>query len=175
LSCIRVATALCAVAIVVVGCAGAANNTASTQGEQAYKTSYGFSSEGTTTDLYTEFFGPRKPAIPPETATAAVQPVQQPTMASPATQPVQPAPAPATTQPAQAPNSATARQAKSASPSTTGRQVQPAPAPVVVAQQPPAPQPPPEPDVPAAYGITANGPTTDLFTELFGPRRRDGQ
>jgi hypothetical protein len=32
-------------------------------------------------------------------------------------------------------------------------------------------QPPPEPDIPVAYGITANGPTTDLF--MFGPRRRD--
>jgi hypothetical protein len=61
----------------------------------------------------------------------------------------------------------------------TSRQVQPAPvpspAPVAVAQQPPAPKAEAEPDVPTAYGITANGPTTDLFTELFGPRRRDGQ
>jgi hypothetical protein len=179
LSCIRAATVLCAVAIVVAGCAGAGNNTASTQGEQPYKTAYGISSEGTTTDLYTELFGPRKPATPPETATAAVQPVQPPTTASPATQPIQPAPALAATPPAQAANNPTNRQAKSATASTAARQVQPAPAPapapVVVAQQPPVPQAPPEPDVPTAYGITANGPTTDLFTELFGPRRRDGQ
>jgi hypothetical protein len=177
LSCIRAATVLSAVAIVVGGCAGAANNTASNEGERPYRTMYGISSEGTTTDLYTELFGPRKPATPPETATAAVQPTQQPTMASPASPAVQPLPAVAATQPAQVPNSA--RQAKSATTSTAGRQAQPVPAPppapVVVAQQPPAPQPPPEPDVPAAYGITANGPTTDLFTELFGSRRRDGQ
>jgi hypothetical protein len=46
------------------------------------------------------------------------------------------------------------------------------PAPVQVAQQP---APPPEPDVPTAYGITANGPTTDLYTAIFGPRHSDGQ
>jgi hypothetical protein len=180
LSFIRAATVLCAVVMVIGGCAGAGNNTPSSQGEQPYSTAYGISSEGTTTDLYTELFGPRKPATPPETATAAVQPVQQPAVASPAMQPGQTAaPALAATQPAQIPNGAKSRQGKSASTSTAGRQVQPAPAPppapVVVAQQPPAPQAPPEPDVPTAYGITANGPTTDLFTELFGPRRRDGQ
>lgn len=124
---------------------------------------YGLTSEGTTTDLYTEFFGPRKPASAPETATAASQPVQ-PVTASNVSQPVQPA----TT-------SAATRQSKPAVASAPPRQVQPAPAPVVVAQQPAAPEPPPAPDVPVAYGITANGPTTDLFTELFGPRRRDGQ
>jgi hypothetical protein len=43
---------------------------------------------------------------------------------------------------------------------------------VQVAQQP---TPPPEPDVPTAYGITANGPTTDLYTAIFGPRHSDGQ
>jgi hypothetical protein len=100
---------------------------------------YGISSEGTTTDLYTELFGPREPAPAPQTATAAAQPVQ---------------PVTATASP---------------------RQVEPSPAPVAVAQQQPSPQPEPEPDVPTAYGITANGPTTDLYTELFGPRRRDGQ
>jgi hypothetical protein len=46
---------------------------------------------------------------------------------------------------------------------------------VQVAQQPAPPSPPPEPDVPTAYGITANGPTTDLYTAIFGPRRSDGQ
>ncbi|HSZ97907.1 MAG TPA: hypothetical protein VK767_16440, partial [Bradyrhizobium sp.] len=46
------------------------------------------------------------------------------------------------------------------------------PAPVQVAQQP---APPPEPDVPTAYGITANGPTTDLYAAIFGPRHSDGQ
>ena len=57
---------------------------------------------------------------------------------------------------------------------------QPQPATPTVSGQPQPPwsgttQPPAEPDIPVAYGITANGPTTDLVTELFGPRRRDGQ
>jgi hypothetical protein len=168
LSCIRATTALAAVAIIVAGCA-AANNTASSQGsgqaEQPYKTAYGLTSDGPTTDLYTELFGSSKTAAAPATAT----PQQgQPMTAAAATQPVQPAtqpPQPATT-------TAATRQNKSA---MAARQVQPAPAPVEVAQQPAPPQPPPEPDVPTAYGITANGPTTDLYTELFGPRRRDGQ
>ena len=168
LSCIRATTALAAVAIIVAGCA-AANNTASSQGsgqaEQPYKTAYGLTSDGPTTDLYTELFGSSKTAAAPATAT----PQQgQPMTASAATQPVQPAtqpPQPATT-------TAATRQNKSV---MAARQVQPAPAPVEVAQQPAPPQPPPEPDVPTAYGITANGPTTDLYTELFGPRRRDGQ
>lgn len=169
LSCIRATTALTAVAIIVAGCA-AANNTTSSQGEQPYKTAYGISSEGTTTDLYTELFGSSKPAAAPATATAVTQP-GQPVTASTATQPGQPVAASAATQPPQpATTTAATRQNKSA---IAARQVQPAP--VEVAQQPAAPQPPPEPDVPTAYGITANGPTTDLYTELFGPRRRDGQ
>jgi hypothetical protein len=163
---IRATMALGAVAIIVAGCA-AANNTSSSQGtnqgEQPYKTAYGLSSEGTTTDLYTELFGSSKTAAAPSTATAATQPAQ-PATAAAATQPVQPA----TT-------TAAARQNKPAMGSAATRQVQPAPAATEVAQQPAAPQPPPEPDVPTAYGITANGPTTDLYTELFGPRRRDGQ
>jgi hypothetical protein len=140
---------------------------------------YGLTSEGTTTDLYTEFFGPRKPAAAPETATAAAQPVQtaQPVTALNASQPVQPATASAAAQPAQAATASAAKGQTKPAAAGTSRQVQPAPvpppAPVAIAQQPVAPQA--EPDVPAAYGITANGPTTDLFTELFGPRRRDGQ
>lgn len=172
LSCIRATTALAAVAIIVAGCA-AANNTASSQGsgqaEQPYKTAYGLTSDGPTTDLYTELFGSSKTAAAPATAT----PQQgQPMTASAATQPVQPVTAPGSTQPPQPATTAATRQNKSA---MAARQVQPAPAPVEVAQQPAAPQPPPEPDIPTAYGITANGPTTDLYTELFGPRRRDGQ
>jgi hypothetical protein len=172
LSCIRATTALAAVAIIVAGCA-AANNTASSQGsgqaEQPYKTAYGLTSEGPTTDLYTELFGSSKTAAAPATAT----PQQgQPMTASAAPQPVQPVTAPGSTQPPQPATTAATRQNKSA---MAARQVQPAPAPVEVAQQPAAPQPPPEPDIPTAYGITANGPTTDLYTELFGPRRRDGQ
>ena len=160
-SCIRAATVLCAVAIVVGGCAGAANNTASTQGRQPYKTAYGISSEGTTTDLYTELFGPRKPAAAPETATAAAAAVQ-PVTASNAL-PVQSA---ATAQPAQGAAGAKTRQTKPAVASASSQQPQPAP--VQVAQQPAAPQAPPEPDVPTVYGITANGPSTSLYDVFFG-------
>jgi hypothetical protein len=170
LSCSQATIALAAVAILVAGCAGA-NNTTLSQGEPAYKTMYGITSEGTTTDLYTEFFGPRKPAAAPETATAAAQPATAPTASQQGTT------AAAATPPAQAATTSAAKGQTKPAVAGTSRQVQPAPvpAPVAVAQQPPAPQAPPEPDVPAAYGITANGPTTDLFTELFGPRRRDGQ
>jgi hypothetical protein len=159
-------TALAAVALVVGGCADsrmAANNTASSQAETPHATVYGISSEGTTTDLYTEIFGKRddKNAAPP--ATAATGQVQ-PATAVAATQPVQPSTAPAGT-----------RQAKPATATAANRQVQPAPVATQVAQQPAPPQAPPEPDLPAGYGLTTNGPTTDLYTELFGPKRRDGQ
>src|SRR5579863_3871403 len=68
LSWIRTGAALAAVGIVVAGCAAANNATsaqASAQGEQSYKTMYGMSSDGPTTDLYTELFGPRQPAPAP--------------------------------------------------------------------------------------------------------------
>jgi hypothetical protein len=176
LSCIRTATALAVVAIAVAGCAAANNATsaqASAQGEQPYKTMYGVASDGPTTDLYTELFGSRQPPPAPATNVAAAQPVQ-PVTAQPIT-------------PAQ-PNTAAARPGQTAAATTSNRQgqttaanraPQPAygqPAPVQVAQQPAAPpQPPQEPDVPVAYGITTNGPSTDLYTEIFGPRRSNGQ
>jgi hypothetical protein len=176
LSCIRTATALAAVAIAVAGCAAANNATsaqASAQGDQPYRTMYGISSEGTTTDLYTEIFGPRQPA--PATTVASAQPAQPVTA-----QPINPVQQSSTaTRPAQTTTTATNRQ-NQAQTTAANRAPQPAygqpagvqVAPVQVAQQP---APPPEPDVPAAYGITTNGPTTDLYTEIFGPRRSGGQ
>ena len=149
-SCIRAATALAAAAIVIGGCAGA-NNATSSQDERPHQTMYGLSSTGTTTSLYNELFGSGEPAAP-ATATAAA--------------PAQPAQASATAQ------SATVRPTGAATASTSYKQAQPAPAPVEVAQQPAAPKAAPEPDVPVAYGITAKGPTTDLYTELFGPPKR---
>jgi len=172
-SCIRATTALAAVAIAVGGCA-AANNTASSQGEQPYKTGYGFSSDAPTTNLYTELFGSSRRddtnAVQPATATATTQQVQ-PVAALAANQPAQAATAPAATRQVATAN----RQTQPAMAAATTRQVQPAPAPTAVVQQPAPPPPPAEPDVPTAYGITANGPTTNLYTELFGPRRRDAQ
>jgi hypothetical protein len=160
LSCIRTAAALAAVATIVAGCAAANNATsaqASSQGEQPYRTMYGLSSEGTTTDLYTEIFGPRQSA--PATTVAASQPVQP-------VAPVQQAVAgPRGSGPSQVLPSYRTQQPGSAQPAAAQ------PAAMQVAQQPISqPAPPPEPDVPAAYGITANGPSTDLFTELFGKR-----
>lgn len=170
-TCIRVAIALAAVAVIAGGCAAANNATsaqASSQGEQPYKTMYGMSSEGTTTDLYTEIFGPRQPPPAPATAVASTQPVQPVTTQPVATQPVAPAQQ----------SAASTYQVRPAQTVTAGRPPQapaPQPAPVQVAQQPAPPAPPPEPDVPTAYGITASGPTTDLYTAIFGPRKSTGQ
>jgi len=169
--CIRAAAALATLAMVVSGCAAANNATssqASSQGEQPYKTMYGISSEGTTTDLYTELFGPRQAPPAPATAVATAQPTQpaQPAAAQPITSP----PAVTVTSPARPAQAATATAAN-----RSPQAIAP-PAPVQVAQ-PPAlpPAQPPQPDVPTAYGITANGPTTDLYTMIFGPRRSEGQ
>jgi hypothetical protein len=174
---------LAAVAIMIAGCAdsrvagtnpsNASAQAASDQGEQSYKTGYGFTSDGPTTDLYTELFGSsRRDAAPPP---AAPQPVE-PVVASTPIQPVQPATTPAAKQKAQrATAAATNRQVQPANATVATQPVQPAPVTAQVAQQPVAPQPPPEPDTPTAYGISSNGPTTDLYTALFGSRRRDGQ
>jgi hypothetical protein len=135
----RTATAFAAVAVAIAGCA-ATNNVTTSQGEQPYKTGYGLTSDGPTSDLYTELFGSRKTATSPSTATT--------------------------------------QQGQSATETASTRQPQPGTPTVSAQPRPPSSgttQPPPEPDIPVAYGITANGPTTDLFTELFGPTRRDGQ
>jgi hypothetical protein len=167
LPCIRVAIALTAIAVVAAGCAAANNATssqASAQGEQPYKTMYGITSEGTTTDLYTEFFGSRQPPPAPTTAVATAQPVQ-PVDAQPV---------------AQAPQNATApgRSGRTTAAGRTPPQPAPQPAPVQsvqVAQQPAPPAPPPEADAPTAYGIPSGGHTTDLYTAIFGPRQSSGQ
>jgi len=175
---------LAAAAIAVAGCADsrmtAANapsnanaQVASDQGERPYQTGYGFSSDGPTTDLYTEIFGSsRRDAAPPP---AAPQPVE-PVVASTPIQPVQPATTPAAKQKAQrATASATNRQVQPTNPAVATQQAQPAPVTAQAVQPPAPPQAEAEADTPTAYGITGNGPTTDLYTALFGPRRRDGQ
>jgi hypothetical protein len=50
-------------------------------------------------------------------------------------------------------------------------QSQPASASSIAQQEPAKPQAPPA--SPAAYGIPSNGMTTDLYTELFGPRSHE--
>jgi hypothetical protein len=173
---------LTAVAITIAGCAdsrvagtnpsNASAQAASDQGEQSYKTGYGFTSDGPTTDLYTELFGSsRRDAAPP----AAPQPVE-PVVASTPIQPVPPATTPAAKQKAQrATATATNRQVQPANATVATQPVQPAPVTAQAVQPPPQPQAPAEADTPTAYGITSNGPTTDLYTALFGSRRRDGQ
>jgi hypothetical protein len=179
LSCIRTAAALAAVALAVAGCAAANNATSSqAQGEQPYRAMYGLTSDGPTTDLYTEFFGPREPPPAPATNVASAQPVQpvagQPTTPAQQAQQYQ--------RPGQAVATTLARpnQAQTAAASRTpqpgyGQPASVQPPPVQVAQQPAPPAPPPEPNAPVAYGISANGPTTDLYTMLFGPRHSDSQ
>jgi outer membrane biosynthesis protein TonB len=180
---IRLTVTLAAAAIAIAGCADSrvagtnpsnANAQASNdQSEQPYKTGYGFTSDGPTTDLYTELFGSsRRDAAPPP---AAPQPVE-PVVASTPIQPVQPAPTPAGKPKAQrATASAANRQVQPANSTVATQPVQPAPVTAQAVQPPPQPQAPAEADTPAAYGITSNGPTTDLYTALFGSRRRDGQ
>lgn len=168
---------LAAAAIPVAGCADsrmAANNASSgaqASGEAPYHTAYGISSDGPTTDLYTELFGSSRRDNGNAAAPAAMPPTAQ------QAQPVTAAAPPQQVQPATA--SATNRQVQRTTATAANRQVQPAPAPLATAQVAPQPvaasQPPPEPDTPTAYGISSNGTTTDLYTELFGPRRRDGQ
>jgi hypothetical protein len=169
LSCIRAALALTAIAVIASGCAAANNATsaqASSQGEQPYKTMYGMTNEGPTTDLYTELFGPKQSAPAATTAVAVAQPIEPATSQVAAPQPVTPV-----QQTATAPNRARPGPATAAS--RTPQPVAPQPAPVQVAQQP-AP-PPVEPDAPTAYGIPSGGHTTDLYTAIFGPRQSSGQ
>jgi hypothetical protein len=159
-SCIRVMAALTAIAINVAGCADsrlAANNAAATASSgttqtqpSGYQAGSGLYSGGFTTDLYTELFGSNqrddKTAPPNEkSAPAMASSTNTPSTASPAT-------------------------VVSASvPSNTVQQAQPAPT-SGVRQEASAEASPAQSTV---YGIPSNGMTTDLFTELFGPRRRE--
>jgi hypothetical protein len=161
LSCIRVAIALTAIAVVAAGCAAGNNASQASNSEQPYKTMYGMTSDGTTTDLYTEIFGTRQATPAPATTVAAAEPISPPQQ-------------PASTSNTVPPGQTAKRQNQTAA----NRATPPAPiqpAPVQVAQQPPPPPPPEEPDVPTAYGITGKGPTTDLYTAIFGPRNSGGQ
>jgi hypothetical protein len=133
--CIPVVVVLAGLAMVAAGCSDsrmAANNAASNSGEaqpSGYRTGYGTTSEGYTTDVYTELKGSLQRT--PRTQTAASGPVQQ---GQPAT-----------------------------SAGVNGQQVA-----AGVVQQPAGP--PPEEPTTTAYGISSDGPTTDLATWLFGPK-----
>jgi hypothetical protein len=131
--CIRVMIVLPALASMMAGCtdsrlaatnagtsAQGSSESSQTQQPVSYRTSYGLSSDGPTTDVYTEIFGSKTHADKGAPTTAA---------------------------------SATVPQGQAATASNA------------VQQNPAMPQ-----AEPTAYGISSNGPTTDLYTELFGSR-----
>jgi hypothetical protein len=133
-----------AAAGMIAGCADSrmAANNADAQASAPYQVGYGMSSNGPTTDLYTELF--RNNARDDRNATAASGPVPQ-------------------GQPATASNTGQRGQPTT---TTAANAVPPGqPATATVVEQEPPPQ-----AVPTAYGISSNGPTTDLYTEIFGPR-----
>jgi hypothetical protein len=146
------------VAIVAAGCADsrlAANNAASNGGQpnngqvqqSSYQVGYGLSSEGPTTDLYHEFKHSLEPPERPQVAAT----VQQ-----------------------GAPTSVNGQQVADSSPGPSVAQqgvAQPGVAQQGVAQQPVAQQPAAPPrEAPTAtmYGMNSDGPSTDVYTALFG-------
>jgi hypothetical protein len=152
---IRIMIVLPALASMVAGCADSriagANAQASsengrTQRPAPVQTGYGLSSDGPTTDLYTELFRSKDA---PATASSAAVVQSQPSTASPVTV--------AQGQPITAPPAAVS-QGQAA---IAANAAQPMPA---------APQAPPA--TATVYGMSSDGPTTDLYTELFGARSR---
>jgi hypothetical protein len=131
---IAVISALFSLAMIATGCSdsrfAAANAAMNSGGNQpaSYQAGYGLSSEGTTTDLYTELKGSlQRPERPQASAS-----VQQPVSAG-----------------------------------VNGQQI--------AAASPGAAQPnnPPQPTPTASvYGMSSDGPTTDVYSALFGPRDR---
>jgi hypothetical protein len=152
---IRVVIVLPALASMVAGCADsriaganaqASSENSRTQRPAPVQTGYGLSSDGPTTDLYTELFRSKDAPIAPSSATVAQG---QPATASPVTVAQG---RPTTASPAAVP------------------QGQPATAANAAQQIPAAPQAPPA--TATVYGMSSDGPTTDLYTELFGARSR---
>jgi len=140
-------------AIVAAGCADsrlAANSAASNSGQvqqpvqqSSYQVGYGLSSDGPTTDLYHEFKHSLEPPERPQVAATTVQPG---------------APAPVNGQ-----------QVADSSPGPGVAQqgtVQQGVAQQPVAQQPAAP--PREAPTATMYGMNSDGPTTDIYSALFG-------
>ena len=144
----------------IAGCADSrmAANNADAQASAPYQVGYGMSSNGPTTDLYTEIFGNKARDdrnAPVATAASGPVPQGQPVTASNTVQRGQPVTA--------------ANAAQRGQPATAANALPPGqPTAVPVAQEEPPPQ-----AVPTAYGISSNGPTTDLYTEIFGPRNHN--
>jgi hypothetical protein len=130
------------------GAGASASSGSSTQPKPVtYQTAYGLSSDGPTTDLYTELFR----------ANARKDP-------APAT-----APSATAAQPVTAPTSGTVARPPAAATSGTVAQGQPATAPNIAQAQPAVAEAPPA--TATVYGMSSDGPTTDLYTELFGRKR----
>jgi hypothetical protein len=117
------------------------SDTGRTQREPPVQVGYGMTSDGPTTDLYTELFRSKRDEAP-----AAPAAVAQGQPAAPAT----------VAQGRPATGSAVAQN----QPAIASNAVPPAPA-----------APPAEPATQTAFGLSSNGPTTDLYTELFGKNR----
>jgi tRNA A37 threonylcarbamoyladenosine synthetase subunit TsaC/SUA5/YrdC len=155
--CIFVTVLLLAATGMIAGCAdsrvaatnsGAQASSGNTDARRStpYQTGYGLTSDGPTTDLYTELF--RSKARDENNAAATVSSGNvQPAVASSAVQPGRPASA--------------ARNVQQGQPTSVASAVQPEPA---------TPQTPPA--TTTVYGIPSDGMTTDLYTELFGARSR---
>ena len=141
----------CANSRMAVTDASAAASSGSTQPKPAsYQVAYGLSSDGPTTDLYTELFRANARKDPaPATATSAT-----------------------VTQTPAAPTSATVARPPAAATSGTIEHSQPGTAPNVAQAQPAQPAVVEAPPATATvYGMSSDGPTTDLYTELFGRKR----
>jgi hypothetical protein len=143
---------LAGLAIVAAGCTDsrlAANNAASNSGQvqqqvqpTSYQTGYGLTSDGPTTDLYHEFKHTLEPPERPQVAATAPQETPAPVNGQQVAD-SRPGPGVAEQPVAQQP----------------GAQ-QP------VAQQPAAP--PREAPTATMYGMNSDGPSTDVYTALFG-------
>jgi hypothetical protein len=126
--------------------AQASSENGRTQRPAPVQTGYGLSSDGPTTDLYTELFRSKDAPTAPSSATVAQG---QPSTASPV--------------------AVAQGQSTTASPAAVP-QGRPATAANAAQQMPAAPQAPPA--TATVYGMSSDGPTTDLYTELFGARSR---
>jgi hypothetical protein len=149
--------AFAGLAIVAAGCADsrlAANNAASNSGQvqqqvqqpvqqSSYQVGYGLSSEGPTTDLYHEFKHSLEPPERPQVAATAPQETPAPVNGQQVAD-SRPGPSGATQQ-------GVAQQGVAQQP---------------VAQQPAAP--PREAPTATMYGMNSDGPSTDVYTALFG-------
>jgi hypothetical protein len=140
--CIPVIVVFAGLAMVTAGCSDMrmAANNSDEAQSAGERTGYGTRGGGYTTDVYTELKGSLQRAPRQQTAATGPVPVQQ---GQPAT------------------SAGGGGQA-----GVNGQQVA-ASGPAVVER--PA-GPPPEDPTPTAYGISSDGPTTDVSTWLFGPR-----